>query len=240
MLNFSSSLWLLRHAIPLLIRPKLGWRAIAEETITPLHLYIAYIVPLTALHILAVNIRLHYLIASTPGIEPFLSMNWTLTPVGLTISNLYSLLEVYLLAIFANGASSWFSGERSFIQALKVIAFSFTSMWIGKIFILIPVFALDATMPGLFTLYSGYLLYLGLSVLMKVPYPRAVLYACAVVGVFVGLEKIRRSAIPALIEFARQWPVLGQGTKTSLTVFTILGIVGLVLFLVYGSQRKVV
>ena len=220
------------------MRPKLEWQAIAEKTISPLHLYIAYIVPLTAIHILAVKILLHNVIASNPGVEPFLSMYWTLTPVGLTINNLYSLLEVYLLAVFANGATSWFSGERSFIQALKVIAFSFTSLWIGRIFIVIPVFALDTSMSILFTLYSGYLLYRGLAVLMKVPYPRAVLYACAVAGVFAGLERIRRSAIPALTEFAQQWPALGQGTATSLTVFTILGFVGLVVFLVYGRQRK--
>jgi hypothetical protein len=63
-------------------------------------------------------------------------------------------------------------------QALKVVAYSFTAAWVGGVFSLIPVLGIITL---LFVLYSLYLLFLGLPVLMKAPADKAIGYTVVVV-----------------------------------------------------------
>src|SRR6185295_7278206 len=70
-----------------------------------------------------------------------------------------------------------FNGQRNQIQALKVAGYSSTASWVAGIFALIPGLRL-LTILGL---YSLYLLYLGLPILMKNPREKAMAYTVVVI-----------------------------------------------------------
>jgi hypothetical protein len=105
-----------------------------------------------------------------------------------------ALVAVYLVALIVDALAPSFGGTKNQVQALKVVAYSYTASWIGGIFSLIPALGVVGL---LFALYSLYLLFLGLPVLMKSPQDKAVGYTVVVVvvtiivtiviGVVVGL-----------------------------------------------------
>jgi hypothetical protein len=92
-----------------------------------------------------------------------------------------SLLAVYLLGLIINALAPNFGGVGNPVQAMKVAVYSWTAAWLVGVFGLIP-------MPGVLAilgLYSFYLLYLGLPMLMKVPADKAVGYF--IVTVILGI-----------------------------------------------------
>jgi hypothetical protein len=103
-------------------------------------------------------------------------------PIGSTITTaivgyILALAATYVLALIIDGLAPTFNGQRSQIQALKVAAYSSTAAWVAGIFALIPGLRL-LTVLGL---YSLYLLYLGLPIVMKSPREKAMGYTVVVV-----------------------------------------------------------
>jgi hypothetical protein len=86
---------------------------------------------------------------------------------------------VYALSLIIDYLAPTFGGTKSPIQALKVATYSSTAAWVSGIFAIMP----GLRMLSLLGLYSIYLLYLGLPVLMKATKDRAVAYTVLVVVV---------------------------------------------------------
>jgi hypothetical protein len=161
---------------PILLSPKTEWEIIDAEAATPSELYTRYIMPLAAIGPIAL------LIGSTVfGITiPFVGTYRV--PIGSAItqaivSYVLSLVGVYVLALIVDALAPTFSGQRSQIQALKLVAYSMTASWVAGIFGLIPALSL----LSLLGVYSLYLLYLGLPVLMKTPRDKAIGYTAVVI-----------------------------------------------------------
>jgi len=75
-----------------------------------------------------------------------------------------------------------FGGRKDFVSAMKVAAYTPTAAWLASVFMALPVLAILAALG----LYSLYLFYLGLPVLMRAPQERALGYFLAVmVGVII-------------------------------------------------------
>jgi hypothetical protein len=105
-------------------------------------------------------------------------------PIGSAIMSaivtyVLTLVGVYVLSLIIDGLAPTFGGTKSPIQALKVATYSSTAAWIAGIFAIMP----GLRMLGILGLYSVYLLYVGLPVLMKVAKDRAVAYLVLVVVV---------------------------------------------------------
>jgi hypothetical protein len=81
--------------------------------------------------------------------------------------------------LIINALAPSFRGVRSQRQALKVATYAFTPIWISAIFVPFP--SLSTPMQILGGIYHIYLLYLGLSRVMKSPRDRALGYATTVV-----------------------------------------------------------
>src|SRR5207249_1265199 len=71
-----------------------------------------------------------------------------------------------------------FGGVKSRLQAFKLVAYSATASFVGGLFSLMPALAILGVLASLYTIY---LLYTGLPVLMKVPRERALAYTATVV-----------------------------------------------------------
>lgn len=85
------------------------------------------------------------------------------------------------------------------MQALKVAVYSNTPAWLAGIFVLVP--ALDFLQ--ILGLYSVYLLYLGLPVLMKAPRDKAVIYTVVVVIAAIVIFAVIGTTVSLLLPHPR-------------------------------------
>lgn len=161
----------------ILVSPHTEWEVIDAEATTPAELYTGYVMPLAAIGPIAQVIGY-----SVIGFTPSPVMGTYRVPFGSAVTSALSsyiltLVVVYLLALIIDALAPTFSGQRSRIQALKVAVYSCTAGWIAGIFALIP--GLGVLM--ILGLYSFYLLYVGLPILMKPPREKAMGYTLVVV-----------------------------------------------------------
>jgi hypothetical protein len=160
----------------ILLSPRTEWEVIDAEPTTPAQLYTGYILPLAAIGPIAQIIGYSVFGISVPFMGTYR------VPIGSAITSalvayVLSLVATYVLALIIDGLAPTFNGQRSQTQALKVAAYSSTASWVAGIFALIPGLRLLAILG----LYSLYLLYLGLPILMKAPREKAMAYTAVVV-----------------------------------------------------------
>ena len=169
----------------ILLSPKTEWEVIDAEETTPADLYTHYVMPLAAIGPVA------HLIGSTVFGIPIPFVGTYRVPIGSAItqaivSYVLALAGTYVLALIIDALAPTFDGQRSQIQALKLAAYSTTASWIAAIFGLVP-----ALSPlALLGLYSLYLLYLGLPILMKAPREKAVGYIAVVIIMAIVLAMV--------------------------------------------------
>ena len=175
---------LVQRAKNIIVQPKQEWPVIEGESHTVLGLYTGYVMILAAIGPVA-----SFIGYSLVGFGGF---GYTARiPIGagiahMVVSYLLSLGAVYVLALVIDALAPNFGGQKSFMQAFKVAAFAPTASWLAAIFSIIPALAI----LGLVGLWSLYLLYTGLPILMKVPGDRAVPYTVVVILVVIVLAVV--------------------------------------------------
>jgi hypothetical protein len=164
----------------ILLQPAEEWPVIEKETPTVSDLYTSYIMPLAAIGPVASIIGFSIIGISVPfGGTHRVPL---ITAVGQAVVNYtLALAGVYVFALVIDALAPTFLGVRNHIQAFKVAAYSSTAAWVSGIFNLIPPLAFLQILG----LYSLYLLYLGLPVLMKVPKEKTLAYT--VVAIIAGI-----------------------------------------------------
>ncbi len=175
---------LVDRAQAILLRPRQEWPVIDKEEATVSGLYQSYVVPLAAIGPIASLIGITVFGAGIAGVAG-VTRGLTSSVAYAIISWVLTLVGVYVLALVIDYLAPTFGGTRSQIQAFKVAAYSGTAQWLAGIFLLVPALSI-LTILGL---YSVYLLYLGLPVLMRVPQERAIAYIVAiiVVGIVIAI-----------------------------------------------------
>ncbi|MGH7523995.1 MAG: Yip1 family protein [Gemmatimonadales bacterium] len=182
----------------ILMTPKAEWAVIDDEPTTVGSLYTSYIIPLAAIAPICRFIGMSLVGYNLVGV----AVKW---PVDLGLESAIvqyalSLVSVYVLALIIDALAPNFGGHKNSIQALKVAAYSSTAAWVAGVFLLLPALGI-LTILGL---YSFYLMFLGLPVLMKAPEEKAAGYVivavvCAVVlYVIVGAITSRVFAYPGM------------------------------------------
>jgi hypothetical protein len=185
------------RAKKIILQPKQEWQVIATETATTGQLYVSYIIPLAAIGPVASIIGM-----SLFGITiPFLGTYRV--PIGTAVTHsilsyVFTLVGIFILGLIINALASSFSGEKNQMQALKVAAYSCTAAWLGGIFSLIPAISILAIIPGI---YSLYLLYLGLPVLMKSPQDKALAYTVVVLIAAIVIFVVIGAVSSALVSY---------------------------------------
>ena len=115
--------------------------------------------------------------------------------LGAIVGYILAFVGVYVMALIIDALAPSFNGQKNFNNALKLVVYSYTAAWLGGVFSLIPALSILGLLCGL---YSLYLLYLGIPVLMKSPDDKSLIYTvvavvCAiVVSIVIG-------AIPAML-----------------------------------------
>jgi Yip1 domain len=151
----------------ILLNPKSEWAVIETETGDANYLFTNYVAILAAIPAVAVFIGYSFIVGIGAGL-----IVGILTYVGHCVG-------WYVAALVIDALAPTFGGVKNFPDALKVSAYSATAGWLAGIFQIIP----PLSVLSILGLYSVYLLWLGLPVLMKVPQDRATGYTAAVVGI---------------------------------------------------------
>ena len=178
---------LMERAKRILLQPKETWVAIESESTDAATLFTRYYMILAAIPVVCGFIGLSLIGFGGFGVTVRVPLVSGL--VNMVVSYVLSLVGVFVLALIIDALAPAFGGQKSQIQALKVAVYASTAAMLGGVFSLLPALAMLGLLAAL---YSIYLLYTGLPVLMKsapeksVAYTVVVIIAAIVMGVVIG------------------------------------------------------
>lgn len=156
----------------ILKQPKLEWPVIEAESTDVPTLYRSYIAPLAAITPIATMIGMVVIGVSLPFVGRYRYGIAEALRAGI-FQYLSTLITCYLAAFIVSKLAPTFSSRESVVQALKLVAYSYTPVWIAGVLYIIPALGLLVIFAAL---YSVYLFYLGVPVLMKTPQDKVIPY----------------------------------------------------------------
>lgn len=164
---------LIDRAKRILLTPKSEWPIIEAEPTSVSQLYKGYVIPLAVFAAVMSFIRMSLIGVGFWRLPVITGLLYALLRFG------FALLGVYLVGLIIDALAPTFAGQRYQRQALKTAAYAFTPAAFGALLGLFPV--LGPVLQLAAALYSIYLLYLGLPVLMRSPHDKSVGYTATVV-----------------------------------------------------------
>lgn len=179
---------LLQRVLDILMRPRETWLKINAEDGNPGRIYLGYLVFLAAIPAVAGFIGYSLVGVGAFGISVRVPVVQGL--VSMVVGYVLSLAMVYVLALIANMLAPRFQAQQDMGSAFKLVAYASTAGMLGGVFSILPSLAMLGLLAAL---YSVYLIYSGIPVLMKAPQEKAVGYTAALVvcgilaGIVVGL-----------------------------------------------------
>jgi hypothetical protein len=188
----------------ILLRPQQTWPVIAQEPASTASIYNGYVVYLAAIPAIATFIGLSLVGAGGMGYGIRVPIVSGL--LNMVLSFVLTLAMVYALAWVVDALAPTFGGTKDRLAALKVVAYGATASFVGGIFGLLP----SLWILGLLaSLYSIYLIYTGLPVLMRCPPGKAAGYTAVVVVCGIVLSLLIGVALALLM------PATGMGRMGS-------------------------
>ena len=171
----------------ILFQPRPTWATIEAESADVAGLYTRYLMVLAAIPAVCGFIGMSLIGMGAFGVSFRVPLVSGLA--NMVVSYVLSLVGVFVLALIVDALAPRFGGQKSSIQALKLAVYASTAAMLGGVFSLLPSLAMLGLLAAL---YSIYLLYVGLPVLMKNPpektlaYTAVVLVAAIVMGLVMG------------------------------------------------------
>ncbi|MDB5700466.1 MAG: hypothetical protein JWL66_665 [Sphingomonadales bacterium] len=166
----------------ILTTPKTEWPLIDAEPTTIGAIYKSYVIQLAAIGPVA------GLIGSLAFGYSIMDITYRPTigsALGVAIVGYVSaLVGVYILALVIDYLAPQFGAVKNRTQAFKIAAYGWTAAWVVGIFSLIP----QLSFLAILGLYSLYLVYLGLPIVMKAPADRAMGYVAVVLVIAIVLS----------------------------------------------------
>ncbi|MEO5587171.1 MAG: Yip1 family protein [Novosphingobium sp.] len=188
---------LIDRAKNILLKPLAEWPKIEAEPATIRDILVGYVLPLAAIGPVASFIGGQVFGYGALGFSYRPSLLSSLSSAIATY--VLSVLGIIVLSLIADFLAPKFGGQSSRLNAVKLVAYSWTAGLVAGVFGIIPSLAFLAILG----LYSIYLLYTGATPLMKVPQDKAVAYTavtivCAVL-IYIIVGAIGRSAVGAFV-----------------------------------------
>jgi len=146
--------------------PKTEWNTIENEQTSAKELYVGYILILAAITPIAGFLKMSIFGIKIPFVGTY-RMGIGQSLGNMILNYIFILVGVYVMALIVDMLAPTFGGNKNQLQALKTVAYAYTAAWVAGILQLIPWIGIPLLLVG--SLYSIYLLYLGLPVTMKCP-----------------------------------------------------------------------
>lgn len=171
----------------ILTNPKSEWPAIAAEPDDMAAMYRSYIVYLAAIPAVSMFFGLTVI-----GLPFFGRYGVTTALASAIVMYVTSLAAPFIAAVVLEKLAPKFLSSGSTAQALKLVAYASTPVWVAGVFYLVLVLAPLAFIAAL---YAIYLFYLGLPALMKTPQDKVVPFMVVAAIVIVVLNIVLRAIV---------------------------------------------
>ncbi|MCX6558588.1 MAG: Yip1 family protein [Candidatus Aminicenantes bacterium] len=179
---------LVERAKNILLTPAKEWAVIKGEQLTIVDMFTKYAMLLAAIPAVAGFIG-YSLIGVSYGFGTFR------VPIGTALvwailQYILSLAGVFLIAFIMDALAPTFGCSKNLVAAVKIVVFSYTAAWVAGILNIIPSLGI---LVGIASIYSLYLMYMGLQIVKDVPKDKMVGYfvvtiiAAVVVFVVIGI-----------------------------------------------------
>jgi hypothetical protein len=195
-----------QRVLSLLRRPRLEWPLIAEEVGGIRSLYFRYVIPLVVIGPLCgyigellFGVKMGALVFPPDPIS---------AGFGAAAAILLHLIGIYVTSRVIDALAPSFGGEANPARAFKVAVYSATPVWLAGVFALYP----PLWVLGVVGLYSIYLVYRGLPILMRTNTPRPWLYAL-LISMFGLVLVALAGVIPATITRINLVPKPGEASR---------------------------
>lgn len=160
------------RVINILKTPKTEWPVIEAETTDTGKLYKEYIAILAAIPPIASFIGMSFIGVTLPFVGTY-RVGIGTGVAHAVVAYVLGLVGVFVSALIIDKLAVNFESTPNQTQALKLVAYSMTAAWIAGVFQIIPMLSILALLGGL---YSIYLFYLGVPVMMKTPAAKVIPY----------------------------------------------------------------
>lgn len=181
---------IVRRVQRLLSSPKAEWDSIDAESVDPKSLVTGYVAPLAAIPAVAMVIG-----AGIIGAGPLKMGLGTAIAMGLT-QFVMTIVAVFVFAFIINALASTFGAQQNFNQAIKVSAYAPTAAWVAGIFMIVPYLGILALVGSI---YSLYLLFVGLPKLMKPAPEKGTAYTLVAIVVFIVVAVLINAAASVFV-----------------------------------------
>jgi hypothetical protein len=160
----SASTGLIARVQNILMKPAAEWDVIDGEAASIGSLYTGYACILAAIPALA------------SIVSSLLFMHFLIIPaiIGAVLNYVFALIGVFVIAFIIDALAPSFGAAKNQVQALKLVVYSYTAVWVAGIATIIPILGGLVVLAGF--IYTLYTMYLGLPKLMKSPADKTVGY----------------------------------------------------------------
>lgn len=176
---------IISRAQAILTTPKSEWPVVAGEQTTIKDLYLSYIMILAAIGPVCGFIKMTVFGINVPLLGTY-RVGFGAGLGTMLFSYVMALVGVYLVALVINLLAPSFGGRKDDLQAMKTVTYAYTAAWIAGVGQLLPWIGMVILLVG--SLYSIYLFYLGLPVMMQCPAEKAKGYTAIAIVVAVILS----------------------------------------------------
>jgi len=204
---------LIERAKRILLQPKEAWPAIASETTDAATLFTGYAMVLAAIPAVCGFVGMSLIGMGGFGIT--IRVPFVAGLVNMVVSYGLSLAGIFVLGLIIDALAPTFGGQKNPIQALKVAVYASTAALLSGVFSLLPSLAMLGLLAAL---YSIYLLYTGLPVLMKSAPEKSAAYTAVVIVAAIVMGLVM-AAITSLF-MPRGGALIGAAGAPAITVNT--------------------
>jgi uncharacterized membrane protein len=173
------------RVVNIITKPESEWRTIAGESGDVAALFRDYAVPLSAIPAFCRFIGMTVVGVSGPFFGT-VRIGIVRGFAGAIVSWVLSLVGVWLAALIVEKLAPTFQSRSSPVQALKLVIYAMTPVWVAGVLDLVPALAVLVILAALYALY---LFYLGLPPVMGTPGDKVIPYmvVSAVVVIVVSI-----------------------------------------------------
>jgi len=207
----------------MLVSPKSEWPVAAAEPASVASLFLNFILIVSVIPPLFGLVK-GVLIGTSIPLVGTIRLPLSAGIITMVLTYGMALVSTFLVALIINLLAGSFGGEKNLTQAVKTAAYAYSASWVAGVLVLVPWVGWVLALAG--SIYSIYLMYLGLPHTMKCPPNKAGGYTAVVVVIAIVLGWILAavvgivSTIAMVGKAASGMGTLDLGGSTSETVAT--------------------
>ena len=161
------------RVLAILTKPVDVWRTIAAEPATVEGLLRGYAAPLAAIPAIAQFIGFSLIGITVPVFGGALRIGIVRSFANAVVGWVFALVGAWIAALVIEKLAPTFQSRGTTAQALKLVVYSMTPVWVAGVLNLMPVLAVLVIIAAL---YAVYLFYLGLPPIMSTPSEKVIPY----------------------------------------------------------------